>query len=711
MWVRNYMTRNPIVVYRHHTIREAASLLLEKRIDGLPVVDESHKLIGLITKSHVFRALKNHLPEKTPVEQLMQSRLVTLYDDQQIYEGWDEELQAGRLPVTDRAGKLVGILTRTDILRAFEDQTQKTISQLDAILQSTYHGIVAVDLNGRFLSINQAAERLLGIDQKEIILKPITELVSAGPLLSLLLSPEKKQMVRLDYLERKLLVNHTPIVTDEGDKIGMASVMQDITELEVISTELSAVQKLNRELDTIIESSHDGIVVTDQHGIIRHFNQAFSRMTGVPAAEAIGQKEEELEKRGIISQAVSKMVIQQRKRVSVIQNVSTGSVLLSTGTPIIDDKTGEILQVIMNCRDLSQLNRMKRELDEAKELSERYHSELAVLRAQQMGLDGIIAESEEMGNIIQMCIRIAQVDTSVLILGESGVGKGVLAKMIHQRSSRATGPFISINCGAIPPNLLESELFGYAPGAFTGAQQKGKPGLIELADQGTLFLDEIGELPFDLQVKFLSVLQEKYVTRIGDVKERSVDFRLVAATNANLAEKVKQGTFRRDLYYRINVVPVEVPPLRKRKEDLFPMIQFFLDKFNKKHHLQKRMSYNALELMQDYSWPGNVRELENIIERLLVTTLDEVIAEHHLPPYILEAGEASVLAPDFDQRKAGVSAEWAHHPGSIETKEEEKARLTELYTRYNSTRKVARILGVHQSTVVRRLKKYGITAQ
>jgi PAS domain S-box-containing protein/TyrR family helix-turn-helix protein len=708
MKVRDYMTPNPIVVYKEETISRAASLLLENRIDGLPVVDEAYKLIGLVTKSHVFRAMKNYLPEETPVETLMQTRLVTLYDDQQIYEDWDEELDAGRLPVIDRSGTLVGILTRTDILRAFEHQTRKTISQLDAILQSTYHGIVAVDLTGQVLSINQAAERLLGISQKDMMRKSIAELVSDKTLLTLLLSLEKQQMVRLDYKGRKLLINHTPIVTDEGKKIGMASVMQDITELEGISQELTAVQKLNRELDTIIESSHDGIVVTDRNGVIRHFNQAFSRMTGVPAGEAIGRQEEELERRGIISQAVSKLVLEKKKRVSVIQHLANGSVLLSTGTPILDDETGEILQIVMNCRDLSQLNQVKAELEEAKQLSERYHSELEVLRAQQMEIEGVIAESEEMRNILQMCIRIAPVDTSILILGESGVGKGVVAKLIHQRSDRARGPFISINCGAIPGNLLESELFGYAPGAFTGAQQKGKPGLIELADGGTLFLDEIGELPLDLQVKLLTVLQEKLVTRIGDIRERTVDFRLIAATNANLMERVQEGTFREDLYYRINVVPIEIPPLRKRRADLFPMIHYFLNKFNEKHQVAKRISYESLEAMQAYPWPGNVRELENIIERLVVTTVDPVIDVHHLPKGMVERTLVSnAFAADKQEKRERAQV------GSgvllrFQTEEEEKVQLLHLYETYKSTRKVARILGVHQSTIVRRLHKYGI---
>ncbi|MEZ2656483.1 sigma 54-interacting transcriptional regulator [Aneurinibacillus aneurinilyticus] len=712
MKVRDYMTANPIVLYKEETISRAASLLLENRIDGLPVVDEAYKLIGLVTKSHVFRAMKNHFPEETPVGTLMQTRLVTLYDDQQIYEDWDEELEAGRLPVINRSGTLVGILTRTDILRAFEHQTRKTISQLDAILQSTYHGIVAVDLTGHVLSINQSAERLLGISQKDMFRISISELVSDATLLNLLLSLEKKQMVRLDYDGRKLLINHTPIVTDDGKKIGMASVMQDITELEGISQELTAVQKLNRELDTIIESSHDGIVVTDRSGVIRHFNQAFSRMTGVPGHEAIGRQEEELERRGIISQAVSKLVLEKKKRVSVIQHVANGSVLLSTGTPILDDETGDILQIVMNCRDLSQLNQVKAELEEAKQLSERYHSELEVLRAQQMEIEGVIAESEEMRNILQMCMRIAPVDTSILILGESGVGKGVLAKLIHQRSDRTRGPFISINCGAIPGTLLESELFGYAPGAFTGAQQKGKPGLIELADGGTLFLDEVGELPSDLQVKLLTVLQEKRVTRIGDVKERSVDFRLIAATNANLVERVQSGAFREDLYYRINVVPIEVPPLRKRKEDLFPMIRYFLGKFNAKHQVDKRISYEAFERMQTYTWPGNVRELENIIERLVVTTVEPVIDVGHLPKTILDRQGSSVAFP-AERKEGGAEQDirGIERTDTILTPEQEKSQLLSLYEKYQSTRKVARILGIHQSTVVRRLNKYGIQQQ
>ncbi|MGE5585933.1 MAG: sigma 54-interacting transcriptional regulator [Bacillota bacterium] len=317
-------------------------------------------------------------------------------------------------------------------------------------------------------------------------------------------------------------------------------------------------------------------------------------------------------------------------------------------------------------------------------------------KGQGVVLPPIIAYSVEMGRVLQLAAKVALVNTTVLILGESGVGKEVVARFIHGTGPRREGPFVTINCGAIPATLLESELFGYESGAFTGARREGKPGMIDVASRGTLFLDEISELPGDLQVKLLQVIQERRLTRVGGVKPVDVDIRIIAATNRDLAGMVAKGEFRADLFYRLNVVPITIPPLRERPDDVIPLIYHFLERFNGAHGYRKTISEDAREILARYSWPGNVRELENLVERLVVTVEGDEIGPGDLPRQVLEEG--------------GL-----HRPGVVvggimplrqAVEEVERQIIQRALSEKRSTYSIARLLGVNQSTVVRKIKKY-----
>ncbi|MCL5046237.1 MAG: sigma 54-interacting transcriptional regulator, partial [Actinobacteria bacterium] len=303
--------------------------------------------------------------------------------------------------------------------------------------------------------------------------------------------------------------------------------------------------------------------------------------------------------------------------------------------------------------------------------------------------------SPKMRGILELGRKLARVDSTVLILGESGVGKNMLAKFIHRASSRGKGPFIEINCGAIPESLLESELFGYEEGAFTGARKGGKPGLIELANSGTLFLNEISELPLALQVKLLQVIQERSLTRVGGVQRAEIDVRLIAATNRDLEEEVRRGKFREDLYYRLNVVPVSVPPLRDRRDDVPILVHHFLRKISDRLGLEKKISPEAMDYLTAYSWPGNIRELENTVERLVVTTDDQVIDVADLPEAMRggTGGAAPVPRPRFAPLERAVE-------------EVERDLLRRAYKEFGNTYKMAEVLGVSQATVVRKMQKY-----
>jgi TyrR family helix-turn-helix protein len=312
----------------------------------------------------------------------------------------------------------------------------------------------------------------------------------------------------------------------------------------------------------------------------------------------------------------------------------------------------------------------------------------------------IITKSPGMLKLLSLAEKVAKVNTTVLLLGETGVGKGLVARYIHQNSDRRENPFIPINCGAIPENLLETELFGYEPGAFTGATSKGKIGRIESAGQGTLFFDEIGDLPMTLQVKLLHVLQYDSFTRVGGTREIKANVRFLAATNKDLSQMIGQGLFREDLYFRLNVVPLEIPPLRQRREDILLLAEEMLAKFLRKYPRKKTFGDLTLRYLENYSWPGNVRELENIIEKMVILANEEVLEPHHLPLNIID----SYLAQRTAENPTTENGSLNNMKDTVE-----KSILEGLYKEGHSTYQMAEVLKVNQSTIARKLKKYKIT--
>ncbi|MFF2498614.1 MULTISPECIES: sigma-54 interaction domain-containing protein [Peribacillus] len=450
--------------------------------------------------------------------------------------------------------------------------------------------------------------------------------------------------------------------------------------------------KLNRALDAIIENSYDGIYITDQDGITLYTNSAIERITGIPKEYYIGKSVDQLIKRGILNASVTHKVVKLRRTVSVVQDNFAGKETLITGSPVFNAE-GEIEQVVTNIRDLSDLNELMHELTKVNELNNQYKQEIEKLR-KITSKDGVVFVSDKMKMIYEIAERISDIDATVLILGETGVGKDVLARNIYNRSIRSKkGDFIKINCGAIPADLLESELFGYEGGAFTGANQKGKPGMFELAESGILFLDEVGELPLQLQVKLLRALQEREIQRIGGTKPKKIDVRIIAATNRNLSEMVKSGDFREDLFYRLNVIPITIPPLRERREDILALTDLFLTKANEQYKFSKEIDSRLKEYFYQHDWPGNVRELINIVERLVVLTDNQILSINDLPEeYQPENRNQPNLNAALTLKEAVERAE--------------KEILIKAAQAYQTTYEIAEALESSQATIVRKLKKY-----
>lgn len=451
----------------------------------------------------------------------------------------------------------------------------------------------------------------------------------------------------------------------------------------------------------MLDSINDAIYISDHEGTTLWVNSVSEAICSRPKHKIIGKNVRELEKEGVFSPSVSRLALEADKNVSTVQIMNGDRKYISTGH-LVKDKQGRTIAVVAHCRDISEVVNNSTKLQEIEELLEKYSAEIRKLASMQANTNGMesvyfLGQSESRVAAKRFIEKIAAVDTTALIIGETGTGKSITAQKIHSLSKRRNGPFIQINCASLPESLLESELFGYEKGAFTGATSKGKGGLIQAAETGTLFLDEIGEMPIHLQTKILHFLQSKTFMPIGAREPRFADVRIIAATNRDLEGMVAEGTFRSDLYYRMNVLTIKMPALRESRNDIEDLAYYFLSFFNRKYNKNKHFSDGVITTFLEYSWPGNVRELENLIERLVILSEGDVIEEKDLPQKMVRQH----MIPD--------PIHPTNHATMPEILEEmEKKMIIEALEKENSTRKAAKFLGVTQSLLMRRIRKYNI---
>lgn len=399
---------------------------------------------------------------------------------------------------------------------------------------------------------------------------------------------------------------------------------------EQLIEELRLTRRLYTALDAIIENSKDGFFVTDGNGYIIKVNKSYEELSGANRDDLVGKNVHDLED-SLISESASLMVLKTGKPVTIEQNFyKTHRTAYITSSPIYDQH-GEIMMVVSNNRDFEEIDQLRAQLSQTRALASEYQSRMNAIREQLYQKPDIVAEDPKMLEVLYRANKVAPTDSTVLITGETGTGKEEIAKFLHENSARAKNAFIKVNCGAISQNLIESELFGYEKGAFTGASSSGKMGYFEIAHRGTLFLDEIGELPLELQVKLLRALQEREIVRLGGTRPIQIDVRVIAATNRDLDKMVEEKSFRQDLYYRLNVVQLRLPPLRERIGDIRPLAEKFLARYNEKYHYQKELTRQALHAMEQYAWPGNVRELKNVVEQIVIMGESDRIAARDLP--------------------------------------------------------------------------------
>ncbi|PGS03344.1 sigma 54-interacting transcriptional regulator [Bacillus pseudomycoides] len=597
--------------------------------------------------------------------------------------------------VKNERGELTGYIRREDVFAELFKQENKSVDLLKIILTSIPMGIFVVDREKKIVNCNESGLKMIKSTPEKVMNAPAEQIFN-GEHINNVFATGKTILNQLQITnEMGVLVDYSPIPSFDQRIEGMVIIVQDLPMVEDMAMEIEYIKDLNKDLHAILSSIYDEILVVNHKGeLIRYSETVINDFWGRDLKDLLGKNLLDLEKKGLFSPSVTRLVLEQQKKVSIVQETKKGRKILAVGNPVFNEN-GELHRIIIASRDITEATRLKTELHEIKKISEQYKKELDSFKNKDRFLKKLIYCSPKMEQIITQAKKIADFSSNVLISGESGVGKEVIAQAIHQLGNRSSKPFLKLNCGAIPDTLLESELFGYTKGAFTGADKNGKEGYFKRADQGILFLDEIGEMPLHLQVKLLRVLQEQEVIPIGSTIPTKINVQIIAATNKRLEKMVEAGTFREDLFYRLNVIPLQVPPLRERMEDV-PLLAFhFLQELNEKYNKNYHLTPDALNLLEFYSWPGNVRELQNMIERLVVSADDSVIDAEFVSKF---------LNPGYDFKKSKpVITRVLPLQEALHSVEEQLILLA--MKQYKTTTKAAKALGISQSSVSRKYQK------
>lgn len=562
------------------------------------------------------------------------------------------------------------------------------------IIYNSPNGVIVIDENRNLKFCNKSVEKFFDLGGSDITGQPILELI-----------PEMEEIIDRDdemlhiQKEGKLLHILSFEMPEDDMSLDRVFIILDVYENATMKAELKQQKVMLSDAMEILEGSHDGILVTDGKGEVLFVNSSYERVAEIKKEDLYGKNMRDLINPVWMPNSVAFVVIEQRCTVSKKQVTKSGKNIIVTGRPIFN-RSGDIKRVVINARDISEIYELQEELLKSQKMEKMYlKNYMEYAEKKESNGTTILAASKEMQDVLLLAEKVANFQTTVIILGESGVGKEEVAKYIHNLSMRKDQPFVTINCGAIPSNLLESELFGYEKGAFTGAMHTGKEGLFETADGGVVFLDEIGETPLDFQVKLLRFLETKEIRRVGGTVGKTVDVRIISATNRNLEDMVKEGTFREDLYYRLNVVKLNVPPLRERADDIAPLSMLFLAVFNNKYEQKKILTYDVIQEFEKHIWSGNVRELKNVVENMVIVSNNEYLQLGDVPWNGNREKNEKVI--NLVANKENMSLQ-----GALDALE--KIILEKAKYKYGSTREIADHLKVNQSTIVRKLSKYGL---
>lgn len=575
------------------------------------------------------------------------------------------------------------------ISTVFNETIKSDNFYIDELLDAIFCGIVVVDSQNKIVAYNDSAEEIFGKLKKDILGQKINDKHVLNELYRMV-KAEKEGRFKIN-IDNKIVIANMKNISDNGKIKGNVFILHRSTDQNCVSQELIVTEKLYQEINAFIESSYDGILVTDKNGIVNRVNYSFERMFNLSRKDIVGKSVKQITDEGLYEKSAAlKTILTLQTSTEMI--TKDNRKILATAKPIFNSNQ-KLESVVVNVRDITELEDLKIDLEYQQNLTNEYSVELDKIKKNQDLYPDVIMHSKEMQNVMDMVSMVAEFNTTVLITGDSGVGKEIVSLSIHNLSDRKPKPYIKVNCSAIPSTLFESEMFGYVEGAFTGAKSKGKKGFFEQANGGTLFLDEIGEIDIEMQSKLLRAIQDKEIQSVGSEVTKKIDVRILAATNKDLKEQINKGLFREDLFYRLNVVNIKIPSLSKRIDDIIPLLNFFLERLNKKYNRKKFFSREVYVVLGKYSWPGNIRELENLVEHLMVLVKEDKIEINHLPEmyHSIQSLSQQVNVNGILPMKEAVEML-------------EKQLLYNACQTYNTTREIANVLGINQSTVSRKIR-------
>ncbi len=700
MYVNQFMTRDVTMLSTNSTIQDALQFFLDKRID-IACVTDSLQLIGIVTKYSIYRALLNKYSLDSTVTTSMIKNVITINESASLYLARDIMIDAkiSHAVILNDNKEVTGIMSKSNIIEGITSEVNIVVDRLHLLLENLQDAVILVDLDLNLTLLNNAARAIFHFDSKNLH-QPIKDIFPQfiKPLQKTLVNDDIIEAKRINLIKKTVIASFIPVKKLQITE-GAMVVFRDVTAYESIANELETTKRLKETLNSAIELAYDGVVITNKTGNITMANNGFLELYQLNKIDEVMHQpistiapEIPANKSLILFESIKAEMIEINEQTCIL-----------TQTPIFQD--GEVIGMISKIM-FQQLDVWKGLFHRMSELENEltyYREELNNYTDEQDYFDNIISVSPKMNLLKKEASIGAKSQANVLITGESGTGKGLIAEGIH-KASEQQGKFLIVNCAAIPSELLESEFFGYEEGAFTGAIKGGKKGKFELAEGGTLFLDEIGDMPLTLQVKLLRVLQDKKFERVGGSKTIHANVRVITATNKKIFQLVKDGLFREDLYYRINVIQIHMPALRDRPEDIPALCNFFIQRFNRSMNKNiTGISDKAIKILEAFTWPGNIRQLENILERACIYSDTNIIKESNLPDGIIIQTHQNNFKITTNENKQTIT----NHKDLI-NESEKMIIIDALRSSSGNKTDTAKLLNISRSTLYQRIKKYNI---
>jgi len=681
IYLKDIMTNVTECLHPESTIAEAITFMKQTKWNTVPVTNKESKLIGVFTRSILYQLVLDSIPLDTPIKHYIKDALSLPLDTS--YEEVERIVKNSRVGtgiVTDNQSRVIGVFTKTDMISALFRATESLKEQLEIILHTSELGAFLTDNKGSILYANERLLSMMDLTEEGLLGKKMKKVFA--------FKKDKKGRVitpqKIDFRRHQTILRLSDYLTLKGDS-GHIGMFQNISEIRKMAEELETIKELKGLLDTVIENAYDGIVTIDKAGTINLINPSMLELFKLKRDDALGNNINQI----LPQLELTKVIESGTADVSDLMEID-GIKYLIHRIPVIHE--GNIIGAIgkIMFRQLHEVRAMFKQIDIKENRLANLEFDPHKTESSRFTMEQIITNDAYMEKLKRIAHKAAKGKSTIILRGESGTGKELFAHAIHSISERRNGPFVTVNCAAIPDHLLESEFFGYDEGAFTGAKRKGKIGKFDLANGGTLFLDEIGDMSSHLQAKLLRVLQEKEFYRVGGNERIKVDIRIISATNKSLEDMVKKGTFREDLFYRLNVISIEIPPLRKRKDDILLLSELFIREMNNQIGTTVTgIEANAKATLLSYNWPGNIRELKNVIEHAITFSEFGKLKLADLPDYIIENSKITIeLAADNLLKKA----------------EQETIEQALLEANGNKS-KAAKILGISRSVLYAKLDK------